>query len=63
MGAPVECIVNGQGKYITRETSQEYALQKAEEYKAWDARYQRWKGELKHDFTTWGNSQMKRVMG
>jgi len=52
-----------QGKYITLETSREFALEKVEEYKAWNDRYQRWKQELKNDVSAWAASQKKKFIG
>lgn len=45
------------------EVSEHYALEKVEEYKRFDARYQNWKEETKKSMREWRERQMEKIMG
>jgi hypothetical protein len=46
-----------------REISEHYALEKVEDYKRFDIRYQNWKAEKKSSMREWRDKQIKKIMG
>jgi hypothetical protein len=46
-----------------REFSEHYALEKVEDYKRFDIRYQNWKTEQKSSMREWRDKQIKKIMG
>lgn len=45
------------------EESKKYGLEKVEQYKRFDRRYQNWKGDVKRDIREWKEMQMKKIIG
>jgi hypothetical protein len=46
-----------------KEISEHYALEKVEDYKRFDIRYQNWKVEKKNSMREWRDTQIKKIIG
>jgi hypothetical protein len=46
-----------------KDTAERYGLEKVEEYKRFNDRYQNWKGETKKDLQAWKEKQVKKITG
>jgi hypothetical protein len=49
--------------HLACDESEKYALEKVEQYKRWNVKYQNWKIDKKQNALAWKDRQVKRITG